>query len=160
MPPVVAPWMGSSRAIVVLPSHCRRAHAVGCGAGRAWGGAAQPASSRPESTRLAALNKAVSPLSGRQRSLGHRMLPARHQLVGAVLVQRGHEAALGLPQRSEEHTSELQSPCNLVCRLLLEKKKNKVRYDTASDSSLNWSHVTTATGIFSSVKQTHYAPIS
>src|SRR5256885_4032919 len=29
--------------------------------------------------------------------------------------------------RSEEHTSELQSPCNLVCRLLLEKKKNKTR---------------------------------
>src|SRR5256885_6778395 len=28
------------------------------------------------------------------------------------------------PLRSEEHTSELQSPCNLVCRLLLEKKKN------------------------------------
>src|SRR2546426_5535544 len=27
--------------------------------------------------------------------------------------------------RSEEHTSELQSPCNLVCRLLLEKKKKK-----------------------------------
>src|SRR5256885_9119294 len=29
--------------------------------------------------------------------------------------------------RSEEHTSELQSPCNLVCRLLLEKKKNCTR---------------------------------
>src|SRR5256885_7814235 len=29
-----------------------------------------------------------------------------------------------LADRSEEHTSELQSPCNLVCRLLLEKKKN------------------------------------
>src|SRR5256885_9782410 len=28
-----------------------------------------------------------------------------------------------VPWRSEEHTSELQSPCNLVCRLLLEKKK-------------------------------------
>src|SRR2546426_7534810 len=28
------------------------------------------------------------------------------------------------PARSEEHTSELQSPCNLVCRLLLEKKKH------------------------------------
>src|SRR2546426_1302806 len=28
--------------------------------------------------------------------------------------------------RSEEHTSELQSPCNLVCRLLLEKKKKRV----------------------------------
>src|SRR3989454_9383003 len=30
----------------------------------------------------------------------------------------------GPVMRSEEHTSELQSPCNLVCRLLLEKKKN------------------------------------
>src|SRR5256885_6361689 len=30
------------------------------------------------------------------------------------------------PRRSEEHTSELQSPCNLVCRLLLEKKTRKV----------------------------------
>src|ERR1022692_165832 len=29
------------------------------------------------------------------------------------------------PERSEEHTSELQSPCNLVCRLLLEKKKKR-----------------------------------
>src|SRR5256885_5098006 len=32
-------------------------------------------------------------------------------------------AATRRPTRSEEHTSELQSPCNLVCRLLLEKKK-------------------------------------
>src|SRR5256885_3469471 len=31
----------------------------------------------------------------------------------------------GIRPRSEEHTSELQSPCNLVCRLLLEKKKNR-----------------------------------
>src|SRR2546426_8066081 len=30
--------------------------------------------------------------------------------------------------RSEEHTSELQSPCNLVCRLLLEKKKKNQKY--------------------------------
>ena len=30
-----------------------------------------------------------------------------------------------LQKKSEEHTSELQSPCNLVCRLLLEKKKTK-----------------------------------
>src|SRR2546426_4253862 len=30
-------------------------------------------------------------------------------------------------QRSEEHTSELQSPCNLVCRLLLEKKKQQTQ---------------------------------
>src|SRR5688500_12772578 len=33
--------------------------------------------------------------------------------------------------RSEEHTSELQSPCNLVCRLLLEKKKRKRPQGTA-----------------------------
>src|SRR2546426_6617003 len=35
-------------------------------------------------------------------------------------------------ERSEEHTSELQSPCNLVCRLLLEKKKqDKMRHTQA-----------------------------
>src|SRR5256885_5311466 len=34
-------------------------------------------------------------------------------------------ARLDFPLRSEEHTSELQSPCNLVCRLLLEKKKKR-----------------------------------
>src|SRR3989454_4975996 len=32
-------------------------------------------------------------------------------------------------KRSEEHTSELQSPCNLVCRLLLEKKKQNYRIE-------------------------------
>src|SRR2546426_12229140 len=36
----------------------------------------------------------------------------------------GEPLTLGIG-RSEEHTSELQSPCNLVCRLLLEKKKKK-----------------------------------
>src|SRR5256885_13153329 len=43
--------------------------------------------------------------------------------VGVALLH-GLDAAR--PGRSEEHTSELQSPCNLVCRLLLEKKKNKI----------------------------------
>src|SRR5256885_7618713 len=47
-----------------------------------------------------------------------------------ISIERIYEA------RSEEHTSELQSPCNLVCRLLLEKKKKKkqeiaVHVDTA-----------------------------
>src|SRR5256885_12474012 len=43
----------------------------------------------------------------------------------------GHQVVLlGQFRRSEEHTSELQSPCNLVCRLLLEKTKN--RSDPAS----------------------------
>src|SRR5256885_4592663 len=35
--------------------------------------------------------------------------------------------------RSEEHTSELQSPCNLVCRLLLEKKKQTSYINITSD---------------------------
>src|SRR5256885_6304635 len=38
-----------------------------------------------------------------------------------------HLAEALVATRSEEHTSELQSPCNLVCRLLLEKKKNIVK---------------------------------
>src|SRR5256885_2936109 len=41
---------------------------------------------------------------------------------GTSDVCAGSDARRG--HRSEEHTSELQSPCNLVCRLLLEKKKN------------------------------------
>src|SRR5256885_15256116 len=52
---------------------------------------------------------------GHERRTGQedagRVRPAHHQ--------RRHDG------RSEEHTSELQSPCNLVCRLLLEKKKKK-----------------------------------
>src|SRR2546426_6799053 len=53
-------------------------------------------------------------------SLAHR-LPQHHE---SSLT--GLRAAVSETQkvRSEEHTSELQSPCNLVCRLLLEKKKN------------------------------------
>src|SRR5256885_6517951 len=43
----------------------------------------------------------------------------RHHVVDGWNVSR----FVGRRWRSEEHTSELQSPCNLVCRLLLEKKK-------------------------------------
>src|SRR5947208_13347129 len=45
---------------------------------------------------------------------------------------RTHKRLMDIVKRSEEHTSELQSPDHLVCRLLLEKKNN------ASDSSLSW----------------------
>src|SRR2546426_8536317 len=38
--------------------------------------------------------------------------------------------------RSEEHTSELQSPCNLVCRLLLEKKKKSTNKELVRGSEL------------------------
>src|SRR3989454_6758833 len=43
-----------------------------------------------------------------------------------VIGQQEPVGALAEKHRSEEHTSELQSPCNLVCRLLLEKKKTDV----------------------------------
>src|SRR5256885_4387596 len=57
-------------------------------------------------------------------------------------------ANMGPLNRSEEHTSELQSPCNLVCRLLLEKKK-KITYGVRrifgiSNSSFN-QHLHTST---------------
>src|SRR5256885_7060093 len=39
------------------------------------------------------------------------------------------------PMRSEEHTSELQSPCNLVCRLLLEKKKKNTKHTNKHNST-------------------------
>src|SRR5256885_12465121 len=38
--------------------------------------------------------------------------------------------------RSEEHTSELQSPCNLVCRLLLEKKNIRLTFFRLDDCSI------------------------
>src|SRR5256885_7623637 len=60
----------------------------------------------------------------------HRFLRAPRRLAEdarlqrAALVDADGAAQVGLRSpRSEEHTSELQSPCNLVCRLLLEKKK-------------------------------------
>src|SRR5256885_8540496 len=43
-----------------------------------------------------------------------------------IVVSHHPLAAAHAQDRSEEHTSELQSPCNLVCRLLLEKKKSTV----------------------------------
>src|SRR5256885_12820934 len=58
-------------------------------------------------------------------------LPAIRGESHARLDSHGH-----LPPRSEEHTSELQSPCNLVCRLLLEKKK-KDTTSTLLDMSLS-----------------------
>src|SRR5256885_5366019 len=63
----------------------------------------------------------------------HDALPICRQLldhrqtrdVALELRHGAHERVAERLPRSEEHTSELQSPCNLVCRLLLEKKKKK-----------------------------------
>src|SRR2546426_2317929 len=60
-----------------------------------------------------------------------RFPPVLPFLLGVELLLNPHQPSpdpLGFRRRgrSEEHTSELQSPCNLVCRLLLEKKKNTI----------------------------------
>src|SRR5258708_23794468 len=57
--------------------------------------------------------------------------------VCASLRYGGCVAACGLAQRSEEHTSELQSPDHLVCRLLLEKKKKNTHQKGATNNNLH-----------------------
>src|SRR5256885_10553216 len=57
------------------------------------------------------------------RQLAQLRVAQRRRLAGCA----ADDDAVGAV-RSEEHTSELQSPCNLVCRLLLEKKKKKIHY--------------------------------
>src|SRR5258706_9119141 len=62
---------------------------------------------------------------------GNLRLRPRGGSTGAEVVVTLPRSVLGAqaPLRSEEHTSELQSLTNLVCRLLLEKKKNIVLYE-------------------------------
>src|SRR2546426_11016160 len=55
---------------------------------------------------------------GRASALGTSPVMAR-----SCRWSSGRDGRAAAKRRSEEHTSELQSPCNLVCRLLLEKKK-------------------------------------
>src|SRR5205807_10327979 len=56
-----------------------------------------------------------------------RLLAQALDASGAVVGQQIAWVPAGVRGRSEEHTSELQSPCNLVCRLLLEKKNKHSR---------------------------------
>src|SRR2546430_7375539 len=61
-----------------------------------------------------------------------------------AMLQRAAHSAANLLYRSEEHTSELQSQSNLVCRLLLEKKKN-ISPDDTLDNTGHISFVTLLT---------------
>src|SRR5256885_4906540 len=67
-----------------------------------------------------------------QRQADHPVLTLLHAARGGVPVRRVPDRE---PVRSEEHTSELQSPCNLVCRLLLEKKKKNHSQTRISNSA-------------------------
>src|SRR2546426_4189638 len=62
-------------------------------------------------------NELLTAILARSTALAQTLPPNRDLDALKETAQRG--------ARSEEHTSELQSPCNLVCRLLLEKKKKK-----------------------------------
>src|SRR2546426_8006302 len=64
-------------------------------------------------------DREVAELGGSEKFIKFLSKRSKEQAVTPI-----EEFAKQLIQRSEEHTSELQSPCNLVCRLLLEKKKN------------------------------------
>src|SRR2546426_8392829 len=52
-----------------------------------------------------------------------RRAVVRYRVGDGLALQGDRHPGIDGEARSEEHTSELQSPCNLVCRLLLEKKK-------------------------------------
>src|SRR2546426_6642896 len=63
-----------------------------------------------------------------QSDFDPRPPPRNRPPADSVISVSGNAAFGQIARRSEEHTSELQSPCNLVCRLLLEKKKQNAPF--------------------------------
>src|SRR5438046_8369379 len=77
-------------------------------------------------TSVIALNFPGVPSNGIPRSRARTILFSTKGVVGGCFRgSRAEDSSTSKNERSEEHTSELQSLTNLVCRLLLEKKKNK-----------------------------------
>src|SRR5256885_10840471 len=86
---------------------------------------------RPPRSTLFPYTTLFRSLNGPLHDLGDYYLFSAH-MVQHLLLTLGVPPLLLTGTRSEEHTSELQSPCNLVCRLLLEKKKTISSSHTAS----------------------------
>src|SRR5258708_12239279 len=81
-----------------------------------------PPLSRSQPAVEGATKPAVFQAAEREIGAAMRAMPL-DQAVTALLVTKQHQILAEQGRRSEEHTSELQSPDHLVCRLLLEKKK-------------------------------------
>src|SRR5262249_61563340 len=77
----------------------------------------------PRSTLFPYTTLFRSPVASQSRN--HASTPSTVCVSGFSTITCARRSAASRPNRSEEHTSELQSLTNLVCRLLLEKKKKK-----------------------------------
>src|SRR2546430_7142552 len=77
---------------------------------------------------------------GRGRGVSHGSTLQARLLLWRQRVPEGLHGLLQ-PVRSEEHTSELQSQSNLVCRLLLEKKKNNIKNNSKITYITNKKHI-------------------
>src|SRR5256885_9425082 len=83
----------------------------------------------PRSTLFPYTTLFRSPVQAQRREHGSGIQEDHHMGGRGVVDALAHQQKFQRKQRahrSEEHTSELQSPCNLVCRLLLEKKKKHI----------------------------------
>src|SRR5438132_10632711 len=96
----------------------------------------------PTGLRLAGASRDLAPLKGSKTCFG-MIAPGDPQ---KTIGQNGS----GFAKRSEEHTSELQSHSDLVCRLLLEKKKNKLykRLKSIKDTMSNDNEKAESSGIY------------
>src|SRR2546427_7895197 len=89
----------------------------------------------PRSTLFPYTTLFRSHVDGQRRNQAQAAGAARAQPVGIVHALPLHKEMLC--ERSEEHTSELQSQSNLVCRLLLEKKKKKTAERVRTTSTMS-----------------------
>src|SRR2546430_11215338 len=115
----------SYRALAVLlllaaPAACKKANSAAGGGPGGPGGFAMPVE-----VAAAIRDTVVDAIAATGQIEAIQSIELRPEVSGRItdiLVREGQDVADGTP-RSEEHTSELQSQSNLVCRLLLEKKK-------------------------------------
>src|SRR5256885_14287262 len=72
---------------------------------------------------VTAVGDGIARVYGLEKVMAGELVQFPHNIAGLALnLEEDNVGVVLLGERSEEHTSELQSPCNLVCRLLLEKK--------------------------------------